>query len=131
MVLEWQWHFMVQTPDSWSEELENIGPVFLTITILFGVDTLSALTNSICLCKILNMNVLSEFSQVLRKYGHLIAIFGAANAVHYFASKDINLGLDHTMSFQWASKEGWIKLLNNSIDLTHEEKTELLAKSNF
>ena len=43
----------------WGNEIENLGPLFVTVSILFGVDTLSALGNSFCLWKILNVDYLS------------------------------------------------------------------------
>lgn len=113
----------------WSNEIENLGPLFNTVSILFGVDTLSALGNSFCLWKILKVNMLSELTRLLTKYGHFMAIAIAIDAVYYFSTKDINMGIDPTMSHQWITTEGWMNLVNNSIDLTKNEKAELLAKS--
>ena len=115
----------------WSEEIENIGPIFVTMSILLGVDTVTAFINFICLWKSLNVNMISEVHRVLQKYGHFIAILAALNVSAYLASKDINFGMDKTNSFRWKSTEGWIDIVNKSMDLTYEEKAELLANINL
>ena len=115
----------------WSNDIENIGPVFVTMSILFGVDILSVLTNSFFLWKVLNVNMLSKCNRVLNRYGLFVAVNAALHASMYFASKDINFGMDQTMTLQWISAEGWKSLVNKTIDLTYEEKAELLAKSSL
>ena len=44
----------------------------------------------------------------------------------YFAFADINVGMDSTGSYDWITPEGRLNLINNSIDLTDEEKLMLL-----
>ena len=60
-----------------------------------------------------------------------MAINFAFNVVLYFSSNDVNLGMDATQSHQWISEEGWVNLVNNSNDLTNEEKAELLFQTNL
>ena len=43
-----------------------------------------------------------------------------------FATLDINFGSDGTGEFKWITKQGWIDLVNNSTDLTNDEKAKLL-----
>lgn len=115
----------------WSEEIEYIGPTFIIMTILFGMDTLTAFFNSICLWKLLHVNMISEFHRVLKNYGYFIAIHSSTNFAIYFASKDINYGMDQTNAFQCISSEWWINIVNKSIDLTNEEKNDLLERAKF
>ena len=75
--------------------------------------------------------MISEFYRVLKNYGYFIAIHSATNFAIYFSSKDINYGMDQTNAFQWTSSEGWINIVNKSIDLTNEEKNDLLARAKF
>ena len=70
--------------------------------------------------------MLNEFCRVLSKYWFFIAVKLALNMIAYFATNDINMGMDGTLTFQWMSQEGWINLVNNSNELTVEEKNDLL-----
>ena len=59
-----------------------------------------------------------------------MAILLAYCMTGYFASTDINFGMDGTQSFKWISDEGWVSLVNNSNDLTNEEKANVIATYN-
>ena len=101
------------------------------MSILFGVDTLSVLINAFCFWKSMNINMMSKFCQVLRKYWYFIAIFLSSLMVQYNATLDVNFGVDDTQSFQWISNEGWINLVNASKVLINEEKVKLIANVTF
>ena len=113
----------------WGEEIKDIRLLFLTMSTLFAIDTLSVLINSICLWKAIKVNMLSEFSSVLSKYWYFMAFILAHHMNSYIASTDINFGGDQAGSFQWISNDGWINLVNTSTILTHEEKLELMANA--
>ena len=115
----------------WSTEIEDLGPLFVTMSTLFGVDIISVMINSFCIWKLVKVNMLSEIFRVLKNYWYIIALSLSANMSGYFATIDINMGNDATGSFQWTSNEGWIKLVNTSIVLTNEEKLDLIAKATF
>ena len=112
----------------WSEEIENIGPLFLTMTILFSVDILSAVINSFWLQKAAETNIFQDFYRLLSKYWYFMVIKLAVRMTTYFATNDVNMGMDGTQSFQWTSQEGWMSLVNNSNVLTDKEKASLLQK---
>ena len=114
--------------DYWSTQMKSIRPLFVTMSMLFGIDTLSVLVNSFCLWKALNVNMVSEVCRFLKRYLHLMSISLAVFITGYFTTKDINLGMDGTMYFEWISQEGWIQLVNNSNVITNEQKVELLAQ---
>lgn len=115
----------------WGEEIENIENLYIMMLLLFGIDTMSAIINSVCLWRLLYVDMLSEFCRVLKKYGFGIAIFLATSASLFLATKDINLGIDGSRSFKWISKDGWRNLVNDSRYLTNDEKYELLNKANL
>ena len=110
----------------WSERIEDIGPLLVTMTILFGVYTLNLLTNSFYLWKAAKVNMPQEFCEVLGKYWHFMAINFACLMTTHFAANDVNFGMDGTQSFQWISQQGWMNLVNNSNVLNDEEKVSLL-----
>ena len=85
----------------WNEEMKSIGPLFITMAILFGVDTLSVFVNGICLWKLMSVNMFFKIRRVLIRYWHFMAFCLAINAAAYFASRDIKLGIDDTMKFEW------------------------------
>ena len=111
----------------WSTEMEDIGYFFLVLFGLFAFDTLSALINSFCLWKMLDINMFHEFCRVLEKYWFFMGVKLSFNMVTYFSVNDINAGMDKTRAFQWISDEGWMDLVNRSSDLTNEEKKELFT----
>ena len=113
----------------WSEKIDNLGPLFLTMSILFVVDLFSVIINSIWLWKVLNVSILLEFRRVLGKYWFFMATKLAFNMATYFATNDINLGMDRTWSFEWITEEGWKNLVKNSTDITDEEKSDILSNN--
>ena len=115
----------------WGEPIEDLGPLYQTMCILFFVDLLTVLISSFCLWKAVHLNMLSEFYRVLTKYWYFLAIYLALIFSSAFCTIDINMGLDPTGSNQWTSKEGWLNLVNTSFALTNEEKAELMAKVNI
>ena len=115
----------------WNDEIENIGPVYLTMTILFGVDMLSFFITVICFWKIAKIDVLQEFCRMIGKYWYYMAIILAAITAVGIITTDINLGMDESQSYQWITNDGWINLVNQSIHLTNEEKAEVIAKGTF
>ena len=115
--------------DYWSEKIDNIGPLFLTMSILFAVDLFSVAINTIWLWKVMNVDMLLEFCRVLDKYWFFMAVKLSFNMATYFATKDINLGMDRTWCFEWISEEGWKILVKNSTDITDEDKSEILSNT--
>ena len=113
----------------WSERIEDIGPLLVTMTILLGVGTLNILINSFYIWKAVKVNMVKEFCEVLRKYWHFMAINFAVIMTTHFAANDINYGMDGTQSFQWISQQGWKNLVNDSNVLTDDEKVSLLQIS--
>ena len=112
----------------WSyQEIEDISVLFGTMLLLFSFDTLSVFINSFCLHKIINMNMIQNFYQVLQKYWFYMAIKLGYYMSSLFVSLDINFGNDGTGEFQWITHQGWLELVNNSTDLTNYEKVELLG----
>ena len=112
----------------WSTKLEDIGHFFLVLFGLFAFDTLSALINSFCLWKMVELNMLNEFCRVLENYWFFMGVKLAFNLATYLPANDINAGMDKTKAYQWISDEGWMHLVNRSSDLTNEEKAELFTE---
>ena len=113
----------------WSVEIEDISALLTTMAFLFAIDILSVVANGICLWKAVNVNILSESCRIFRKYWFLIAVPLGMSMALYFASIDINFGMDGTFSFQWITREGWINLIYDSNDLTDEEKITILGNA--
>ena len=112
----------------WSKPIEDIGPLFTLMVVLFAIDTLSAVVNSFSIWTIMNVNIIRELYRVLRKYWFFMAIFLATYASSYFHGNDINFGMDNRRNFEWISNNGWRNLLNRSSDLTDEQKSGLFTQ---
>ena len=112
----------------WSETIDDIGPLCVTMIILFSVDLFSILINGFCFWKTLNVNMVPGFCRIVSKYWFFMSINLACSMALYFISADINCGMDQTRSYEWITKEGWINLVNRSTDLTREEKSMLITR---
>lgn len=106
----------------WSQEIEDIMPTFLTMFFLFAFDLLNALINLIFLWKLTKLNVLQAFCRVIDQYWFFIAAIQTLYIINWLTYKDVNLGADETGRNLWITDEGRISLINNSTDLTYEEK---------
>ena len=106
----------------WGTPIEDIGPIFYTMFILFSFDTLSAVVNSIILWKVIKVNMLEEFVRLISKYWHFMMVKLSFNIAHYIASKDVNYGMDSSGKFEWITPEGRLSLIYNSSLLSDEEK---------
>ena len=95
----------------------------MTMSILFAVDTFSVVFNAAWLWKVANINMPQEFCRVLNKHWFLIAFPLGLSMSLYFATTDINLGIDGTHSYVWRTPQGRLFLIHNSSNLTEEEKT--------
>ena len=112
----------------WSyKEIEDVSNVFTTMFIIFAVDSLSVLVNSLCLWKKKHLRMHREFLRIFKKYWMFMAIKLGFNMSTYFCGNDINFGLDGTFKFNWITHEGRMELIYNSTHITAEEKARLLA----
>ena len=91
------------------------------------MDVLSVLLNSICLSKYGNVNLTQDFLEFLQKYWPLLGIKLGYDLLFYFTRNDINLAMDMTTEFSWITDIGRLNFINGSIELTDEEKENLLS----
>ena len=111
----------------WGTPIRDIGPLFYTMFILFSFDTVSALVNSIVLWKVIRVNMLQEFSRFISKYWFFMMTKLSFSMAHYFASKDVNGGMDSSGKLEWITPEGRLSLIYNSTLLNEEEMQMLLS----
>ena len=110
----------------WSQEIEDIMPTFLTMFFLFAFDLLNAVINLTCLWKLTRLNVFHAFCRVIGQYWGFIAAIQSLYIINWFTYKDVNIGADETGKNLWITDEGRFSLINNSKDLSFEEKAVLL-----
>ena len=110
----------------WSDVIEDISPLYQMMIFLFAVDTFGAAINSFCIWKLAKVDMFHELYRVLEKYWHFMAVNLALTVSLYFATTDVNFGLDGTNSFEWISNEGWINLVNISNEVSNVESKKLL-----
>lgn len=113
----------------WGEKIEKIEVVFVTMFVLFAVDTISVMTTFLWLWKMTKINVVQEISNLLANYWLFLAMSIAHRLLTYFATTDINTGMDGSGSFFWTSHEGWLSIIKNSEDLTDDEKILILTNA--
>ena len=124
-------YYMIATVGNefWGEKIEDLGNLFYPMLILFSFDTLSVVVTSIILWKVIKVNMVQETHEALSKYWGFIIIKIAQSAAPYFASNDVNFGLDGSLRFEWITFEGRQQLIYNSTYLSVEEKSLLLDNS--
>ena len=110
--------------------MDEISPVFRTMSILFFVDTFSVIINSFLLWRILHVNILQEFCHVLTKHWFLIALPLELAMSLYFAMDDVNLGMDDSHSYKWVWEEGRQNMINASKISNQVENTGCLENIN-
>ena len=113
----------------WGKPIEDIRHLYYMTLLWFSIDVISATLNSICLWKVLKLNMLQELASVLNKYWHFMVVKFGYDMVSYFASTDINFGFDSTHNFRWITLDGRLYLIYNSTDLNDEEKDMLLDQT--
>ena len=118
--------------DYWgAKPVEDVGNLLQMMFLLFGVDVFSVLVNSFILTTLTSVNLFREFCRIIKEYWYFIAIQLAVKMMVYFATRDINLGMDSTGEWDWITNDGRISLIYNSTDLSNEEKSLLLNASIF
>ena len=115
----------------WSEKIEDIAPLLGTMFILYVVDAMSVVLNSVLLWKTVNVSMVQGFCRVLGSYWLFMAFHLAVNMCGNFVAIDINLGIDKSSKFNWISDEGRLNLICTSDDLTDEEKAILSGNITF
>ena len=113
----------------WGEKIEDLRNLFYPMLVLLAFDTLSVIVTSIALWKLIKMNMVRETYELMSKYWWLIIISIAQSLVPYFASNDINFGVDNSGSFEWITSEGRQNLIYNSNYLSMQEKSLLFGNS--
>ena len=104
----------------WGEPIEDVDNVFRVMGILYTVDTISAVINSLLLWKVTKINMIQEFCRVLSKYWLFIVTKLSYIMASYFASLDVNFGLDSSSRFEWITPKGRLNLIRNSTDISDE-----------
>ena len=106
----------------WGKKIEDIGPLLITMGVLFVFDTISAVVTSIILWKVAYINMLQQFHDGICKYWLFFVIKLGINMSGYFATTDVNMGMDSTGQFTWITHEGRQYLINNSNGISDDEK---------
>ena len=109
----------------WGKPIKNINYVFLMMVLLYSVDTISATINSIVLWKFTKINMLKEFSGILAKYWLFMVIKLSHWISSFFASNDVNFGIDFSGKFEWLTPQGRLNLIQNATDPSYEESSML------
>ena len=98
------------------------------MSLLFGVDALSMVANTLILLKWTDVNLFQEVCRTIKRYWLLMVIRLSISFYTNFATRDINVGMDATGEWGWITKEGRFQLIRNSTDLSDEEKFILLSE---
>ena len=69
-----------------------------------------------------------EFCGVLTKYWLFMVIKLSHLISSYFASHDVNFGMDFSGKFEWVTHEGRLNLIQNATDPSYEESSTSFAK---
>ena len=113
--------------DFWGQEIKDIDAIFISMLLLFAFDTVSVILTSILLWRMIHVNMMQKFCSALGKcWLYFTVKLGYALMISYFG-QDVNVGMDATGEFKWITPEGRLVLIQNSSDITKEEKLELLA----
>ena len=109
------------------KEIDDIDYLFTTMVQMFAVDLCGVLVTAITLWIFGKRNILNEYCKIMKKYWFILAIKLAGMFFTTFAQNDVNTGMDTTFKFEWITKEGRIRFIQNASDISAIEKAFLLG----
>ena len=114
--------------DYWDyKKVDNVEHLFRMMLLHFGMDSFSLIVNAFILRNLTDVNLNDEVGATIKKYWLFMAThFGISMCINY-AVNDINLGMDTTGQWLWITKEGRLRFINDSTELSIEEKAMLLS----
>ena len=115
----------------WGEPIEDMAHLYTIMLFLFGIDTLAETVNAFVLWKVMNINMIQEFREVLSKYRFFILIKLCFANTSYFGSYDVKFGCVSSGKFEWITPEGRLNLISNLTDLRPGEKALFFATSTY
>ena len=74
----------------WGEKIEDVGPVLISMVILFMFDIISVVVTSVLLWKVANLNMLQEFRKCLDKYWLFLIVKLGLHLTAYFGGTEIS-----------------------------------------
>ena len=118
--------------DAWAyKKVQNVRRLFIIQSIMFVFDLIIVGLNSFLLSKFGNIKLMEWVCRALKSYWIFLAIQLVNTMNPLFALKDINAAVDMTMKFTWITKEGRLRFIHNSTDLSNYEKVNLLSHITF
>ena len=111
----------------WGKPIDDITYLLIVMYLLFLIDTICAIINSVWIWKATNINMIQQYARVIRKYWYFMAMKLSYMMFSHFVANDVNLGVDTTFKFEWITPEGRVNLLYNSTELTYDEKSMILS----
>ena len=102
----------------WSyDETEDVQRFYEVMFQMFAIDVCCILASGIILWIFGKINIAQELGGILKKYWSILMI-KIAGSLLLFGLNDINGGMDFTLSFDWLTDEGRLRLVQNSSDLS-------------
>lgn len=111
----------------WGKPIDDITYLLIIMYLLFSIDSVCAIINSVWIWKATNINMIQQFAKVIRKYWHFMAMKLSYMMFSHFVVNDVNLGVDTSAKFEWITPEGRLNLLYNSSELSYDEKSMILS----
>ena len=111
------------------KEVNDPHKMFTRLFQMFSIDLLSIICTTAVLWIFCKINFFLELCKVLKKYWFIMAMKIAVNAQVFYLMKDINLGMDATLGFEWLHEEGRKQLILRTPGLDDAEREILLNKN--
>ena len=115
--------------DFWGGVIEDMRHLFYPMFILVTFDSMSVVVTSICLWKLVDVNMAQKFCRTVDKYWLFMVVKISMAVSSFFATIDVNLGNDISGEFKWITPEGRQSLIYSSNYLTDEEKASLFTNN--
>ena len=111
-----------------TEIITDIKNFYIVLVQMLSIDLLAMAVSGVSLNYQCNINLFQELCNMMKKYW-LIFLVKLPTIAMNFGQKDVNMGQDYTLKFEWITNEGRFNLIRNSIELSNEEKSFLLGNS--
>ena len=114
--------------DYFGDQIEDVQHVYTVMVLMLSFDLLAMVISGIFLRYSCKIDLFQIFCNMIDEYWMLFMV-KLPIIVMLFAVRDVNFGFDYSGKYSWITDEGRFKVICNSLHISEEEKSLLLANS--
>lgn len=108
--------------------IEDVKHLYVVMLQMFAFDLFSMILSRLSLNFICGIDLFQVFCNIMKKYWIIFLLKLPAMSIN-FGAKDINFGFDYSGEYLGITDEGRLKVMQEAVGLSDEEKSFLLSNS--